>query len=554
MSVSKLRIVLSCVCVLIGYSILGAYALSLRFGFGLSTNVYWLSFVFVSLPLLYEIAVWKSGAKMRLFYLLMFSLMVTLQYAVVDSSPFLSSSDAVGDYRLTGKIIEDARWRPFTQVEWYFGSEYRFYPVTDFLYATMSLLTGIPLLVVVKYLFIVKALAVTLLVERWFRSLFRGRVAYLATVLFLASPGAMLFPHKESFAMIFFFAGLYVATRTRKTRQHLLIGLISMFTLVMTHHFTTYIFLFLLTSLYLASVLFEGQGAVRVSSGFYVLCLITFITWVAFVASAIISWHQRMLWSTFFETLLPGELTFSELLPLYSQYERIVVWLGYGITLVSTGLGFLVYMRNRKNRSSSFLTMVLFLAPLLVVASIARFSGREYSILISHRSYEFGYIAIGTMSAFIFVRAFQSGGKMVLKIVLAGAIICMIIVGPIAGSTHPRTFARISKVISVEAMALNTWTRESGANNEYAVGDRVLHLVLTGYGNSLVLRYAPLFASQSFDLPPDLRSRAAYVVTYTYMTDLYGPNAAKFYTSPYFQNIYSNGVLDVFRMVNRIQP
>lgn len=544
------RVALSLLCILIGYSIFGVYALSLRFKFGFPTEAYWFSFVFVSIPLLGEVVFWKSSSKVRLLYLMSFSLMIHLQYAVVDSSPFLSSEDAVADYRLTGKIVADSQWAPFEAIEWGFGYEYRFYPVTNFIYATTSLLTAIPLLVVVKYLFVVKALVVTPLAERVFRIFFNQRVAYLATVIFFASPGAILFPHKESFAMIFFFLALYAATRTKKTRQYLLLGFLSIITLVMTHHFTTYIFLVLLTSLFLASHFYERQKAVRVSGQFYMLCLVVFITWVAYVAWAIIAAHERILSSVFFKTLLPGELTFSELLPIYSLYEKIIVWLGYGVTILSAGLGFLAYMRNRKGLSSSFFAMTLFLVPILVVASIIRFSPQKYSIIVSHRSYEFGYIAVGTLSALFFIRAAEWRRRAALKAVLISAIMLVIMIGPIAGAMHPRTFARVSDVVSVEGMSMNTWMSESGASDEYTVGDTVLYLILAGYGNSFAFRYPQLFASQDFSLPSDFSSAPSYVATYKYMTDFYGPNAAKFYASPYFHNLYTNGMLNVFRIVN----
>jgi len=478
--------------------------------------------------------------------------MLHLQYAVVDASLLLSSEDAVADYRLTEKILADSQWTPLGSGEWSFGYEYRFYPITNFIYATMSLLTGIPLLIVVKYLFVVKAIVVTPIVERFFRSFFSHRVAYLAAALFLASPGAILFPHKESFAMIFFFLGIFVATRTKKTRQFLLIGLFSILTLIMTHHFTTYVFLIILTSLFLASHLYEHQKVVRVSSSLYMLSLVVFVAWVAFIAWAIVALHQRLLFGVFFKALLPGELTFSELLPLYSPYEKIVVWLGFGTAMFSAGLGFLAYIRKRKKLSSSFLMMTYFFIPIIVVASIFRFAPQRgaASVIISHRVFEFGYIAIGALSALFFIRVIQSLRKVAPRIVLTSAIMFMIIVGPMAGAVHPRTFAKVSDVISTKALSLNTWMSESGANNEYVIGDSILNLILVGYGDSLVIHSSEFFMSQDFDLSSDIYSRSSYVITYDYMTDFYGPDAARFYASPYFHNLYTNGLLNVFRIAS----
>ena len=545
------RVALSFLCILVGYSIYGVYALSLRFELGFPIEAYWLSFVFVSIPLLCEVAFWKSNSKLRLLYLLSFSLMIHLQFAVVDSSPLLSSEDAVADFRLTEKIVADSQWTPFESVEWGFGFEYRFYPVTNFLYATVSLLTGMPLLIVVKYLFVIKALVVTPIVLKLFRSFFNQRVAYLATAVFLASPGAILFPHKESFAVIFFFLGIYAATKTEKTRQYLLIGLISMLTLIMTHHFTTYIFLVLLSSLFLASHFFKSQKAVRVSGQFFLLCLVVFTAWVAFISWAIIVVHQRFFLSIFFEVLLPGRPIFSEVMPLYTMYERIIVWIGVGITVVSVGLGFLVYVRNRKRFSSSFFAMTVFLIPLLVVASVFRFSSHRYNVLISHRFFEFGYIAVGAFSALFFIWAFKSRKKLSLKLTLSCAIVTMIVIGPIMGAMHPRTFSRVSDTVSFRALYLNIWMSESNANDEYTVGDRVVYLILSIYGESKVARYTEFFVSQDFDLPWEMRSELSYVVTYVYMTDFYGPNATRFAGLPNFQSLYTNGLLNVYRISNR---
>ena len=544
------RVVLSCLCILVGYSIFGIFASSLRFNFDFPIEVYWLSFVLVSIPLLCEVVFWNSNPKLRLVYLMSFSLMIHLQYAAVDNSLFLSSRDAIADYELTDKMITNSRWSPGVQLT--IAPEYQFYPITNFLYASTSLLTGIPLLLVVKYLFIIKALVVTPLAEKLFRSFFDHRVAYLATILFLASPGAILFPHKEAFAMVFFFLGIYAITEVVKTRQHLFIGLISLVTLIMTHHFSTYVFLGLLASMFLAGHFLKRANIIRVSNQFFMLYLIAFIAWIGFIASTIFVFHQKLLFNVLFAALYPGQLTFSELTPLYAPYERSILWLGYGITIVSGGLGFLSYVRNGKKRSSSFLVIALFLLPVLVVASIFRFSPLRLNVLISHRAYEFGYIFVGAVSAFFFVRIFQSRKKLVLNVILVCAIAVMIIVGPMAGAMHPRAFVRVSEVISFRAMSLNVWMSESVAGSEYTVGDKLVFNILSGYGNSSVVIDPEFFANQDLNLPepPTVGSKSSYVVTYVYMTDFYGPNARKFEASPYFHNLYTNDMLNVYKIVN----
>jgi len=455
---------------------------------------------------------------------------------------------------LTEKIVADSQWTPFEPVEWGFGYEYRFYPITNFLYASISLLTGIPLLVVVKYLFVAKAIVTAPIAERLFRGFFSQRVAYLATALFLASPGAMLFPHKESFAVIFFFLGIYAAMKTEKTRQFLLIGLISMLTLVMTHHFTTYIFLLLLSSLFLANHFYENQKAAGISGQFFLLCLVVFTAWVAFISWTIVTLHQKLVLGLFFEVLLPGRATLSEVMPLYAAYERMLVWIGLGITLVSAGLGFLGYIRDRKRFSSSFFTITILLIPLLAAASVFRFSPHELNVIISHRFFEFGYIAVGAFSALFFVWAFKSRKNLSLDVILICAIAIMTITGPIMGSMHPRAFSRVSDVVSFKALSLNSWINESDAYDGYIAGDHVVYFILFIYGNTKVVRLPELFISKDLDLLWNEHPELSYVATYDYMIDFYGPNATRFAGSPCFHSLYSNGLLSIYAIANRTSP
>ena len=544
------QLVLSFLCILFGYLIFGTYALSLRAPFDFPIEIYWLSFVLVSIPLFCEVLFWRDNPKLRLFYLLCFSLMINLQYAVVDFSPLMTSSDAIADYRLTNKIITDSNWIPANLVEWFFGSEYRFYPVTNFIYATTSLSTGIPLIFVVKYLFLVKSIILPPIANKLFRSFFDSRVAYLATIFFLSSPGAIIFPHKESFAIIFFFLCLYVISRIQKNRKFLVICFITTLTLFMTHHFTSYIFLGLLTSLYIGQYIFKGKKTFRVSTQYVILSWVILVAWITFVAWAVFSFHQDIVFNLVFGSLFSGELAPSELLSLSMLYERIIIYIGYGITLVSTGLGFLFYIRNKKSRSSEFLVFTLFFLPILALATIFRFSGStEQSILISHRVYEFGYIVIGAFSALFFIHIIQkmrTHKKLIKSLILICPLVFIMLVGPMAGAMHPRTLARLGEVISYNGLSLNTWMGKSGASDEYIVCDYTMQIIFSGYGDSKTIISSELFYSQNLTFPED----ASYVATYTYMTDFYGTNLKEFDNSPYLHNVYSNGIINIYKISN----
>jgi len=269
------------------------------------------------------------------------------------------------------------------------------------------------------------------------------------------------------------------------------------------------------------------------------------------VAWTIVAIHQKLLFSMFFEVLLPGQVTFSELLPLYTMHERTIIWIGIGITVASAVLGFLGYLKDRKGFSSSFFTMTVFLLPLLAVASVFRFSSQKLNVLISHRAFEFGYITIGAFSAYFFVQALRLGKKLPIKRILICAIAVVLIIGPMTGAMHPQTFSRVSDVVSSKALALNDWMSESNASVEYTIGDQMVFLILAIYGNSRVVRHSEFFVSQDFVLPRDEHLEWTYVVTYVYMTSFYGLNATRFDGSPDFLNLYSNGLLNVYGTSNR---
>lgn len=549
------RQMLSCLCIVIGYLIFVIFALSLRMGFVFPQWLYWMSFVFVSIPLLYEVIYWKNSSKLRLLCLLSLSLMISLQYAVVDTSSFLSSEDAVADYNLSYDIISTTKWTIPKSGDWYFAYEYVFYPVTNFIYATMSLLTGIPLLLVVKYLFIIKALVVTPLILRFFRNFFNERVAYLATTLFLASPGAILFPHKEGFALIFFILGIYAIIKSEKLRQYSLIGIISIVTLVMTHHFSTYIFLGFLVTLYFGINFHKSQkGDIanrRHISNYLLFSFVAFVAWVGFNSFPIVAIHQNTIVDMFLSFISPGSSTLTEVLPIYAMYEKIIIYTGLAIIATSTVIGFLIYLRNKKNYSFNFFWISIFLIILVAVGSFLRFSPNTASVLISHRVLEFGYIAIGAFSTFFFFWVLKSRKKLSTNLIVISAIIIMILTGPLLGAMHPRNMQITSSVVSSKSLSVNAWMSKSNATYEYTVGDHLMYFVLTIYGDCKVAKYPEFFSDQNFSLPLNVRSTWSYVVTYVYMVDIYGLNSTRFGGTPNFNTLYTNGKLNVYGVTNR---
>ena len=554
----KFQTLVSAACLLCGFLLFGMFAWSLRGGFAFPVEAYWLSFVFVSIPLLCDVFFWHSGLRVRLVYLLAFSTMIALQYAVVDVSPFLASSDAVFEFRLSEEILVAGVWSPGMSIER--GVAYSYYPVTNFLYVVVSSVTGVPLVLVTKYLFIVvRAFALPLLAFKWLRSFFSENLAYLGAAILLSSPGAILFPHKEAIALIFLMVGLYVMMKlwTSRSRSYLAVGILVVPVLVIAHHFTSYIFMGILASLFLAGYLLKRRSY-SPSRQYFLLSCVLFAVWTVYVAWITAGSHVDLL----LEVLMPKPVVSSSLLVGYASYETVVIWIGSIITLLSAFLGFLGYVRYR-NRSFNFVAITLFLAGLLIPATVFRFSASPLGLTVSHRAYEFGYFSIGPLAAFLFLRGVREKKSQMLRMLFVLVIVSVLISGIMAGDVNPRNpTPSLVHTISESALSLSPWVEDFSSEAEiivYSVEGPV-YLVLSGQLGRRVTVYPELFSSLEFNFTAvrehGISSEEVYVITHAYLFELAQLRGeslnetclGKFEMSLNSQRLYSNGVFTIYEL------
>ena len=543
------REIFSGLSIILGYLLFIMYATSLRMQFDFPVELYWFSYVFVSIPLINEVIYHRGDSRFRVLTLVAFSLMISLQYAAVDFSPILTSSDAVAEYRLSSLLIEEGHWDPFKQVTWYFGSEYRFYPVTNFIYSAFSIVSDLSLLSVVRYFFVIRAFLLPIFLYKFLTSYFDKEVSFLATIFFIASPGAIIFPHKESIALILFVLILYATSRVNHNRQMLFIALFSIVTLIMTHHFTSYVLLGILISQYLVAYIFKREKVNSITPQILMLFLIFFGIWILYIASSVFLSHQTLIFDVISGALLPGQVAISEVLSLNVPYEQTIILLGYAITLFSTGFGFLYYLLKQKHRSIGFLGISSFLILLVVFGIIYRIFGSEhYDVLVSHRTLEFGYIFVGVFAGLFFIKSIKKlvnfEQKRIMAVIVFVLLILVIIIGPMSGNMHPRTLERLGKVVSYNSISLNEWMKNYGASEEFTIGDRTIQLILTGYGDSSTVRLNEYYTGEDTRIP----EYASYLATYKYMAEFYGTNLTAIYNNPNLNNIYTNGLINVYNI------
>jgi hypothetical protein len=563
LSMSRLRVIFSFGCIAFGFSLLAMYAWSVRGGLNFPIEAYWLSFAFVSTPLLSDVFFWHSSPRLRLIYLISFALIIHLQYAVVDSSPFLSSEDAIFDYKLTAQIVASNQWVPGQAVER--AVTYSFYPASNFIYATVSLLTGIPLMVVVKYLFVVRALVVPPIIWKWYRNFFSENISYLGTAVLLASPGAILFPHKEALALIFFALSLYALTKIVKTRRRgfLATSFVLAPALIFTHHITTYFFVAVLGSVALVAHFVEHRPDIRPPNQFLLFCFIVFSAWVSFVAYASTLGHAELFSNVLFQVVSIPAVHGETLLQSSVLYEKVIIWSGFVATMLFAGVGFLIYIRNKKLRSIDFVVLSVFLFALLAVTTPFRFIPFPGNLDVSHRAYEFAYFAIGPLVGFSILATTKLPRSALFNMILAIVMILVLVSAPMGGTLSPRNpTAEIANVLTPSALSMNSWMNEFGGNTN-VVGDfQIDFLVFVGYGDYLVHTY---YGEREVEVYPQVFTDPAvnftaltdrgltgpvFVVTYNQMVEIHPSwnqtTITKFDASPYSQRVESNGAFTVY--------
>lgn len=559
----------SLVLIAIGYMLLTLYALSLRLDFYFPEELYWLSFVFAAIPLLCDLAFWHSNFTTRLIYLLAFSMLMSLQYVVIDSSNYISSYDAIFNFRLTQDITQ-VRWTPGMGYVFDRSFIYSFYPMANFVYLIDSFVSGINLVFVVNYFFLIRAIIVPMLLVIWFRTFLDSDISFLAATILVVSPGAVLFPHDEAIAVIFFFLAFYAITKSEltKSREYSILAIISFFALVLTHHFTTYIFIGLSACLFAAHFVSKYRVVTKPSRELFLFCNVFFGLWMVEVAWSVVESHASILADllTYSRGTLAPSLSSPGLMSGLPASEVYIIYLGILATGLSSIGGFVLALKSRGKNSADLLVLTLLFAPLLALSFLFRFSPVPYSIDYSHRIWEFAYIAVGPLSASFFVFLLLRLKRRTLKLVTILVPLLVIIVGPLLGTLNPALYGnRLPKYISDSGLTATKWVESFGKSAEViAYSDQdIVYPLFAGYGEIQITLDSSMFKNPASVIASNYTGSVDnYVVTHIYFTRLAllrGESPSEFHLEqfdqiPVYQRVYDNQIFTTYELTNQSHP
>jgi hypothetical protein len=559
------RLLLSLASIAVGFVLFAVFAWCQHQGIDFPVLAYWFSFGFVAAPLVVDL-VFKGGrSDLRLFYLVTFSVMLNLQYLAVNSSPFIGDSDGIFSYSLSNQILSD-HWKPGMGYIYDRAFTYSYYPVMSFLSIVTSFTTGLPLIAVYKYLFMVGGIVVPILVLRFLQNFTDNDSAYLATLIVVATPGAILFPHNQTIGLVFLVLTMFLITsvKTTSSRQFVLLGFLSVTALILTHHFTTYVFMAILVALVIGSYVLKWRIKVEPSKIFALFCVVLFAAWLVYVTFSVGQSHA----SQVVTVLLPSQTSTSIGTPLPLAFESSTVEVallygGFGLTMASAFVGFLFFMRERKQHPYDFVMLAVLFGPLLIFSIFFRFASVSHNLDLSHRVWAFAYIAVGFFSSYTFAKLRNISKKLFMNIAVVLAILCILIVGPLGGALGPHFQGQEqSRYISYDGLEATVWLNSHSIGSESIISDQVegmTYWLFSGYGGRVTTYKPELFNGSSvYPTLGHLSSDEKFLVANGYDNELAKrmdwPQNPDLYQSfdrcPFLAGVYSNGEFVIYRFNN----
>jgi hypothetical protein len=368
----------------------------------------WIGIFVGFIPLV--ISMTKNGdGKERLILIILLTLLIRLVPAYYSYSwPFLPGLDTAYEGDTTNLVINEGHWYPGrgnnpTTIS------YSFYPIKYVFTSILILVTNIDLILVSRWIMpTVTHVATLLFIYHFFRYLISKESAVWASFFYGISPGYVTFDYaflREQFALVFFAMSFYMLAKwnTNKVRSSFLILFLSTSLLVMTHHWSSYNFVWFLMIFYLLAHV-SKWSTLKPSKNMLTATFICLVSWLIYIAYyTIFAPHVKLMKSIFLQTITPA-MKPVEVMRGYTGVQRFFVYFGQAIMLLFSGLGFLTLSKERGK--CSFLKKFYLLSILCLITFtfiLPRLIGRgEELATVERRNWTFNYIGIAVMAGQLF--------------------------------------------------------------------------------------------------------------------------------------------------------
>lgn len=549
-----------------------------------SQLVYWLGLIGIILPFLY----FDLDIRVRVLSLLLLSGFILLTYPLFSTYGFPYPVDPIYGFQTCDIIKSQGYWQPGVGTG--LAKEYSHYPGMPFFILSASFLTGIELFGIYGWIVpLFRFLFLPLLLYLFFRSFLSRNSALLGIFLYLTCPSLINWTHHEIFTTIFLVATLYLLIKIGKTLNSLLILPVLLFSgvMVISHHFTPWVWLCWILFLYLFSKLgkylkgynIDFRRYLRISKFYVIFFAVIFLSWAIYNQYPEVFYNlvqvKDVLWDVLFspvkEEIRPTTAGTTFTLP-----ERIFLYSGIGLMGLYTLYGIILIWKKLKIKNKNSLEKVPFIlianflfAIFLLSISAAFWPSSQYYIFL--RVFEFAYLGIIPVALYGISKSYQKG-KVMKHFFIPLTLLVILIGGHVMNGAYryyyvdrEKMFTDNSLLLTPEVYLAGEWFKENNKGG-YVVGDDLAHGSIGGLSQVEIPLYLEEFFREVYGSPEiseELMEKLKqynfnYLITNKYMSqfpcffqfsDKFSQEELeKFDHSPYFKLVFNNSVIKIYEI------
>jgi hypothetical protein len=463
----KFATLLALIVVFLGYFACG---LALQRGIAVPALAYW--FFFLAIPCLAFLLVSKNE-RYNVILLLTVSTAVYSMYLLQSHTWYPLGRDPQFELQNVALILDTGKWAAGMGTS--MASEHSVHPVMHILLAAFCEVTAIQpaqAMFVVPWL---KGIGFTIFFYLFARTfLSDNRAVFFASLVSMGCFSPLIAPHREAFAIILFMGSLWLLVSKKRGVEVKAVLLLLVSALVMSHHFTAYIFILLSLALYF----FAESKRWILHPAYPVVAVLSWINFTAFNVTLGYSKHFLSALDMVFTLRFPEMPLMAAASYYYEPFELILMLTGPLLVGLLSLKPFLSLLRSK--RRSNILTLTLVLGTLLVIA-LAFYRTGLYTNS-TYRIWGFVYISLSILAAsFVWQRRTKSATKLLMSI-----LVVVLVFTSMNLSTHgikkwyvPREYVE-SYMMSDSMVNTAMWCKER-ANGSF-FGDNLAYSVIGSWG------------------------------------------------------------------------
>lgn len=353
----RLAAVLALICAVSGYFGSG---LALKQGVAVPAVFYW--FFFLAIPSISLLLISKNESY-NVLILLVNSISVFSMYFLQTTTWYPPGRDTQFEMQALSLMLNNGMWIPAMGTS--IGKAISVHPAMHICLASLCAVTSIQPYHIMFIIPWIKGVGFTLFFYLFARNFFFDtKRAFFASMVYLGCVWFVAAPYRETFAEILFMGALWIYSKKKIGFEMKTALILLIFSLAMSHHFTSYIFLLLIVVLYL----FDRK---RRNKMIHPLLPVTAVlSWLTFVSFTVTSTYMSQFFEgleTVFTLSFPEGPTLAAALYYYTPFENLLILMGPILIGMMALSPFLKEVRSRKN---TFLVVITFVFGGLSVAAI----------------------------------------------------------------------------------------------------------------------------------------------------------------------------------------